>query len=149
MIGGTGTTSGASSRTITWTGAGGDGLWSNPANWQGEQVPGASDTARFAGRTSHAAADACADARADDAFGGVLAGLVVEADYTSDIRLEHALTIRGAARVSGGVLTTPAGAALSVASLRIDQPGVVRLGENGKLNLSGDGEPLTGDGLLE
>ncbi|MBN2132847.1 MAG: hypothetical protein JW741_25325 [Sedimentisphaerales bacterium] len=28
---------------IEWTGAGGDNLWDNPANWQGNQVPGGTD----------------------------------------------------------------------------------------------------------
>ena len=30
---------------VVWTGAGGDGLWSTPGNWQGGAVPGADDTA--------------------------------------------------------------------------------------------------------
>lgn len=30
---------------ITWTGAAGDGLWSNPDNWQGGAVPGSADRA--------------------------------------------------------------------------------------------------------
>ena len=29
----------------TWDGEGGDGLWSTPANWSGNAVPGASDSA--------------------------------------------------------------------------------------------------------
>ena len=109
------------------------------------------------------------DARVDAAFPGALSGLVLAVDYTGTVRLERALRVQGdltmsggavqcatfpldvggAARVSGGLLVTPAGAAMSSGALHIAHPGVVRLGPNGKLNLSGDGQPLTGDGLLD
>jgi hypothetical protein len=58
------------------------------------------------------------------------------------------LTIDGAASVTGGVLNTPSNL-MRVTSMEIDAPGVVRMGANGKLELSGDGEPLTGNGLLD
>jgi hypothetical protein len=40
-------------------------------------------------------------------------------------------------------------AAMRVHSLDIRAPGTVRLGANGKLDLAGDGTPLTGDGLVD
>lgn len=146
---------------ITWSGAAGDGAWSNPGNWVGGRVPGPGDTARLSGPAPNA--------RVDAAFGGVVGGLLVGADYAGTLRLEctlwvqgdlemaggtleggeAGLTVGGAARVSGGVLVTPAGAAMNAVTLEIDAPGVVRLGTNGKLNLSGSGQPLWGDGLLD
>ncbi|MBU0479383.1 YncE family protein [bacterium] len=146
---------------ITWSGDGGDGDWSNPHNWAGSRVPGPADTARLVGSAP--------DARVDAAFGGVVAGLFLGADYAGTLRLEHALLVRGdlemaggtlqggeagldvngTVRVSGGLLVTPAGAAMNVVMLDIAAPGVVRLGTNGKLNLSGSGQPLHGDGLLD
>jgi len=148
-------------KVITWSGASGDGAWSNPGNWAGGRVPGSGDTARLAGATP--------DARVDEAFGGVIAALFLEADYTGTLRLERTLRVQGdletaggtleggeaglevggAARVSGGVLVTPSSAAMNAVMLQIDAPGVVRLGANGKLNLSGSGQPLWGDGLLD
>ena len=146
---------------IVWSGAAGDGDWSNPGNWAGGRLPGPDDTARLLGQTP--------DARVDAAFRGVVGGLVLEADYAGTLVLERALRVRGdlelaggtlhggaagldidgAVRVRGGLLVTPAGAALNAVTLDIAAPGVVRLGVNGKLNLSGDGRPLTGDGLLD
>jgi len=146
---------------IAWSGAAGDSLWSNPGNWAGGRVPGPGDTVRLRGPAP--------DARADAAFGGVVGGLVLEADYAGTLLLERALRVRGdlelaggtlqggaagldvegAVRVRGGLLVTPAGATMNVVTLDIAAPGVVRLGANGKLNLSGGGRPLTGDGLLD
>ena len=38
---------GAATNTNTWTGAGGDLLWSNPANWSLGRAPGSNDEVRF------------------------------------------------------------------------------------------------------
>src|SRR5438270_2618684 len=57
------------------------------------------------------------------------------------------LTISGEATVSGGMLTTPS--LMNAESLLIDSPGIVRMSANGKLELSGNGEPLKGSGLLD
>ena len=56
--------------------------------------------------------------------------------------------IGGSARVSGGLLTTPRSHHAGPIT-RHPAPGLVRLGVNGKLNLTGDGTPLTGNGLLD
>ena len=146
--------------TITWLGAAADSRWSNPANWDGGRIPGPSDVARFAASSR--------DAVVDPGFAGLVGGLVLEEGYAGRLRLagvlringdllmaggtlaggDAALWIEGAARVSGGLLTTP-GATMRVSSLEIRAPGVVRMGLNGKLNLAGDGVPLTGDGTLD
>lgn len=57
------------------------------------------------------------------------------------------LIVDESARV-GGLLTTPS-ALMSARSLDIATGGVVRLGADGKLNLTGEGTPLTGAGLLD
>src|SRR5207244_308412 len=59
-----------------------------------------------------------------------------------------ALIIKGKARVRRGLLKTPS-TLMSVTALDIESLGIVRLSANGKLNLTGDGTPLTGDGLLD
>jgi hypothetical protein len=38
-------------KAVTWKGSQ-DHCWSNPSNWEGGRVPGASDVARFAARSS-------------------------------------------------------------------------------------------------
>lgn len=148
------------SATITWHAAAGDARWSNPANWEGGIVPGPSDIARFAAGS--------ADARVDAAYAGVVGGILLEPDYAGAVHLERDLAIagdltiaggtfagedarlwiQGAARVSGGLLTTPR-APMRVDTLDIQTPGIVRLGANGKLDLAGDGTPLTGNGVLD
>ncbi|MFN8457880.1 MAG: hypothetical protein U0401_25055 [Anaerolineae bacterium] len=164
--------------TLTWSGAAGDGLWSNPDNWAEGRIPGPTDRVRFPATTG--------DASIDLAFSGIIAGLQVEAGYGGTLRLERDLTIAGtlhlesgkleqggyalhvmelsqpggelvggyaplivdeAARV-GGLLTTPS-ALMSARSLEITTGAVVRLGPEGKLNLTGEGTPLTGAGLLD
>ena len=146
---------------IIWTGAAGDGIWSNPENWAGGRVPGPADIARLEGLTP--------DSRVDTAFAGVVGGLYLGPDYAGTLYLERGLRVRGnlevaggtlqggnegldvagAVRVSGGLLVTPAGTAMNVLTMDIAAPGVVRLGAHGKLNLSGGGRPLTGDGRLD
>lgn len=144
-----------------WSGAAGNGLWSNPANWENGRLPGPADIVRFRGDTP--------DAHLDAAFGGVIAGLLLDADYTGALTLERSLRvmgdldmaggallggpadleIMGAVRVRGGSLVTPSGATMNTVTMDIAAPGVVQMSAHGKLNLSGPGQPLTGDGLLD
>jgi hypothetical protein len=151
----------AARATITWSGAGGDARWSNPTNWEGDVVPGPFDIARFA--------DNAADTTVDADFAGAVAGIVLDEGYASTLRLARALTVNGdvvvvggtiatgaapltilgTANVRDGLLITPADSAMSVNTLDIRTPGVVRVGANGKLNITGDGTPLTGNGTLD
>ena len=162
---------------VTWRGGQNDHRWSNPANWVGGHLPGASDVARFP-------AQAKSDVDVDSI--GTIAGLKLESGYRGTIALKRdlsvagevviadgsfeqgsyslsagqynqsggifnggstKLTINGAATVRGGTLTTPS--FMRAESLLIDSPGVVRMSANGKLELSGNGEPLKGSGLLD
>ena len=65
------------------------------------------------------------------------------------------MTVNGAATISGGTMLTPSGASLSVVSMAINSPGIVRLQTNGILILTGSGtqalpfSPLTGNGTLD
>lgn len=148
-------------RVVAWTGAGGDSRWSNPANWDSGTVPRAQERVRFT-------ADFPADAVVDPAFAGTVAALIFDEGYSGTVRLARdlliadelqirsgtleggsaALTVGDSATVSGGVLLTP-GNRMTVKTLQIQSPGLVRMGANGKLNVTGDGTPLTGDGLLD
>ena len=65
------------------------------------------------------------------------------------LRLARGLIVHGDVVVANGLLVTPADQALSVTTLDIRSPGVVRMGANGKLNITGDGTPLTGNGTLD
>src|SRR5437588_5493607 len=166
-----------STAVVTWRGGQNDHRWSNPANWVGGQVPGASDVARFAAQSK-------SDVDVDSI--GMIAGLELEPGYRGTITLKRDLrvagevviasgsfeqasysltarhysqsggtfnggstkmTISGEASVTGGTLTTPS--LMNAESLLIDSPGVVRMSANGKLELSGKGEPLKGSGLLD
>jgi hypothetical protein len=127
--------------TITWSGASGDARWSNPANWEGGVVPGPFDIARFAASAR--------DAIVDAAFGDSVAGIVLENDFAGTLHLARGLIVRGDVVIANGMLVTPADQALSVNTLDIRSPGIVRMGANGKLNISGDGTPLTGNGTLD
>src|SRR5437016_6931284 len=167
-----------SKRTIvTWRGGQSDHRWSNSANWVGGHVPGASDVARFPAQSkSDVDVDSIgmiAGLELEPGYRGTItlkhdlsvAGEVViasgsfeQGSYCLSARQysqsggtfnggSTKLTINGEATVSGGTLTTPK--LMNAESLLIDSPGVVRMSANGKLELSGDGEPLKGSGLLD
>ncbi len=59
-----------------------------------------------------------------------------------------ALTINGSATLHNGVFDTPA-STMNVQTLDIQAPAVVRLATNAKLNITGDGAALTGNGRLD
>lgn len=46
---------------LTWLGTAGDARWSNPANWDGNRIPGPSDIARFPAGSSDAVATIASD----------------------------------------------------------------------------------------
>lgn len=162
---------------VTWKG-GPDHRWSDPDNWEGGRVPGRSDVARFAARSSSAVMDAASP--------GAVASLVLEPDYRGTLTLERDLTVsnylvlgggtinqrnyrlsvshyrqtggmfRGGdasllvqyeATISGGTQLTSK--LMTAQSLTIESPAVVTLATGSKLNLTGDGEPLSGNGLLD
>ncbi len=161
----------------TWKG-GTDSRWSNPTNWDGDMVPGPFDIVHLSGsadtQIDAAFSGAVAGIVLEPDFSGTVRlgrdlhvrGNLVIAGGTF-MQGEHALstvgwtqtngqfiggsaplTIAEAARVKGGVLVTPS-AVMQVHSLEVQSPGVVRLGENGKLDLTGEGTPLFGDGVLD
>lgn len=165
--------------TLTWRGTAGDDRWSNGANWDGGAVPGPLDVARFDGRSRDAVLDpGSGGAVAGVVLGETYAGtLRLRRDLTvtgtivlAGGRLEQGsnrlaaggieqmggtlaggtapLWVDGAVRVTGGLLETPRGQ-MRVRTLEIQAPGVVRVGEDGKLDIAGDGTPLTGNGLLD
>src|SRR5438270_388104 len=162
---------------VTWRGGQNDHRWSNPANWVGGQVPGTSDVARFPAQSkSDVDMDSIgmiAGLELEPGYRGTItlkrdlrvAGEVVIASGSFEqgsysLSARHysqsggtfnggstKMTISGEATVSGGTLTTPR--LMNAESLLINSPGVVRMSANGKLELSGKGEPLKGSGLLD
>src|SRR5262249_43514509 len=91
------TTRGVVHSVVTWRGGQGDKRWSNPANWEGGVVPGASDVARL---TKDSSADAVVDA---DSIGGV-AGLEVDRDYLGTLALGRDLAVSGEVKIAGGAV---------------------------------------------
>src|SRR5437870_3157359 len=162
---------------VTWRGGQSDHRWSNSANWVGGHVPGASDVARLPAQSkSDVDVDSIgmiAGLELEPGYRGTItlkhdlsvAGEVVIASGSFEqgsysLSARHysqsggtfdggstKMTISGEATVSGGTLTTPR--LMNAESLLIDSPGVVRMSANGKLELSGKGEPLKGSGLLD
>ena len=165
--------------TITWRGGAGDVRWNEIANWDGGVVPGPFDVVRFDALSGDALLDPASGGVVagvvlePDYRGGLLLGR----DLTVAGRLEieggkllqgghrlvaaelrqsggtlsggvAALLIEGAASVRGGLLETPRDV-MRTGTLDIRAPGIVRIGENGRLEIAGDGTPLTGDGLLD
>jgi hypothetical protein len=164
--------------TVTWKG-GQDNRWSNPANWEDGHVPGATDVARFAGGSdSRVLLDAEspgavaglileADYRGTLSLGRdltvnneiMLAGGALDQGDFSLIAKRYlqtggkliggggSFTIQEAAIVRGGMLLTSK--SLTAESLRIEAPAVVTMAAHSKLSLTGDGEPLKGNGRLD
>jgi hypothetical protein len=164
--------------TVTWKG-GQDNRWSNPANWEDGHVPGAADVARFAGGDdSRVLLDADspgavaglileADYRGTLSLGRgltvnneiMLAGGALDQGNFSLSAKRYlqtggqliggggSFTIQEAAIVRGGMLLTSK--SLTAESLTIEAPAVVTMAANSKLSLTGDGEPLKGNGRLD
>ena len=131
-------TPGTTQAALLWTGAAGDGLWSNSANWQGARVPGQADKVRIPATAG--------DVTLDPAFAGRIAGLTVEGGA---LVLQRGLTVNGDATVSGGVVTTAPDAEFVAETLTIDAPAKVVMAAGSKLTLNGAGMPLQGQGLLD
>lgn len=85
---------GLGARAATWTGAGEDNLWSNPANWGGT-APGASDTAVFDGTSSK---NCTVDVEK-------VLNLTIDAAYAGTITLGNAFTVLKKHAQNGGTFT--------------------------------------------
>ncbi|MGN0847405.1 MAG: hypothetical protein ACI4RA_08500 [Kiritimatiellia bacterium] len=116
---------GGSAGVVPWTGGGGDGAWSNGANWEGGAAPQAADTAQFR---------AAATVKPPESFAGVLA-VTDSATVTVDVEGARAFSSAVAAgaklmKSGAGVLTLkaapgPYSGEISVAA------GTVRFAGNG------------------
>ena len=124
-----------SASVAIWRGGTDDLRWSNPANWEGGRVPATTDPVRFPAGTG--------DALVDPGFAGHVAAITLDEGYTGTLTLARALDVRGALVVNSGTVSGSADV-LSAETLTIAQDAVVRMGASGKLNLRGDGTPLTG-----
>jgi len=145
---------------ITWTGNGDGTRWADPANWDAGRLPRQGDIVRITSTSPNQVINAPVI--------GVIGGLELDAGFYGTLRLQQpvrimgdlviqngtldsgsaSLWISGAVRASGGVLITPR-TVMRSNTMDIQSSGVVRLGVNGKLELAGDGSPLTGAGLLD
>jgi hypothetical protein len=168
----------AEPRVITWKGSH-DNRWSNPRNWDSGHVPGPADVARFTrGSAAEVEVDSKAAGIVgaivvDADFQGAI---VLRRDFTirsnlllqsgkfrqgnhdltiNSYRQEHGsfeggqsnLVIAQGAVVNGGTFLT---SRLTVtSSLTIQSPAIVTTAANSKLELTGKGTPLNGDGQLD
>src|SRR5258708_14141853 len=80
------TTSNKRNTVVTWRGGQSDHQWSNPGNWVGGHVPGASDVARFPAQSK-------SDVDVDSI--GMIAGLELEPGYRGTITLKRDLSVAG------------------------------------------------------
>ena len=163
---------------MTWTGSN-DNRWSNPRNWDSGRVPGPSDVARFTrGFNAEVEIDSKAIGSigamvVDVNFHGTI---VLGRDFTiaSSLLLQSGnfrqgdhdlvvnnyrqdggnfeggkanLVIEQRAVVNGGTFLTSK--QMVASSLTIGSSAVVTTSANSKLNLTGDGTPLNGDGVLD
>ena len=163
---------------VTWKGSQ-DHRWSNPGNWEGSRVPGTSDVARFAAHSSSEvlvdadSSGAVAGLILEPDYRGtvtlkrdltvsndlVLAGGTLnQGNYRLSISHyrqtggtftggDASLMIRYEATLSGGTLLSSK--SMTAQSVTIKSPAVLTMAANSKLNLTGDGEPLSGNGLLD
>jgi hypothetical protein len=164
---------------VTWTGDQDHHRWSNPGNWDGGRVPGPTDVARFAANSSSEvlvdadSSGTVAGLILEPDFHGTLSlkrdltvsndlvlagGTLNQGDY--GLRLgnyrqtggtfkggDSSLMIQFDVIVSGGTLLTSK--SMTARSLTITAPAVVTMAANSKLNLTGDGQPLSGNGSLD
>jgi hypothetical protein len=101
---------GASAAVRDWDGGCGVNTdWSCAANWSENTVPGAGDTASFAGP---------GNATVDPSFEGTVAAVLLTEAYTGTLSLERSLSAPASFTQEGGAFTA-AGQALSVGALTI------------------------------
>ncbi len=163
----------------TWRGVGRNRIWTDPSNWDRGVVPGPFDAARFDERSTDVVLDeeasgALGTVILEKGFTGTIrlgrdlsvtgslviaGGSFVQGPHClSAAQIEQtggrlsggtrSLEVSGAMAVRGGILETPRDVT-RIRTLEIRPPGVVRVGENGRLELTGDGAPFLGDGLLD
>ena len=148
--------------TGTWTnGDAGNNNWSDPDNWSGlgGAIPGSGDDVVFDATNTD-------NSNMDQAF--TINSLTIASGYTGTISLNGDLTVNtnyaqsagtvnggvgtinisGNATLSGGLLNTSTGT-MTVSTMVINTPAIVRMATNGILRLSGSGTPLTGTGTLD
>ncbi|HRI02227.1 MAG TPA: carboxypeptidase-like regulatory domain-containing protein [Pyrinomonadaceae bacterium] len=162
---------------VTWKGSQ-DNRWSNPGNWEGRRVPGTSDVVRFAVGSNSAVLDTGAPGVVaglvlESDYEGTVTlqrdltvssdlmlagGTLSQGNYRLSLRNyrqtggtfiggDASMIIQYEAIVSGGTLLSSR--SMTARSLTIKAPAVVTMAANSKLDLTGDGEPLSGDGLLD
>ena len=104
--------------TIAWDGGGGDHLWLNPLNWEGDVLPGAADTAQIgvlagdptiviAGSTAVGAVVSEADLSLQTGFFRFTGASTVNADFLiggATLTADAALDVSGRFEVLGGSL---------------------------------------------
>ncbi|MFL6373829.1 MAG: hypothetical protein ACJ73D_04095, partial [Pyrinomonadaceae bacterium] len=167
-----------SSAVVTWNGIQ-DHRWSNASNWEGNRVPGPSDVARFAALSGSEvlvdpdSSGTVAGIILEPDYQGTLilkhdltvsndlvlaGGTLNQGSYHLSVSHyrqtggafiggDATLTIQYEAALSGGTLLSSK--SMIARSVTINSPAVVTMAANSKLNLTGDGEPLKGDGLLD
>lgn len=163
---------------ITWKGSQ-NNLWSNPRNWDVGRLPGPTDVARFSrASSSEVRVDANSPGVVgglilDSDYRGTISlkqnltvtcelllagGTFRQGDYSLSVTEYRqtggafegggaVLSVKDIAAVTGGTLLTSKW--MTAESLAIDSPAVVTMSRNSKLNLTGEGEPLKGNGLLD
>src|SRR5260370_17971360 len=113
---------------INWRGTAADHRWSNPANWEGGDVPRASDVAGF---TAHSKSDASVDG---DSV-GMIAGLELEPGYRGTISLRRDLNVTGDLVIAGGSLNQ---GDYSLSASRYNQSGGTFTGGQARLTIAGE-----------
>ena len=168
----------ANATVITWTGSH-DNRWSNPRNWDLGHVPGPTEVARLSKspravvEIDAQATGVVGAMMVDSEFRGTIllqrdftiasnlslqSGLLRQGDHDLTVNSyqqdggrfeggQSELVIQQRAIVSGGTFLTSK--LMVVSSLTIESPAVVTAAANSKLNLTGDGTPLNGDGVLD
>ena len=130
--------SAAYAATITWTDGGGDGLWSNTANWSTNAVPGAGDTAVFNGTS-------VANATVDASYAGTVAAIQLNSGYTGTVTLARNLTTQGVTLSAGTFTISGYTLTLSGGSVTVNSGGTV-VATNATTTFSGTNQTLTCSG---
>ncbi len=165
--------------TTQWLGAGNNLRWSNPENWSDGRVPEACSTVVLGSGGSDSMLDPdfggsvaglvlaegfngtlwlARDLRVEgtvEVFDGAIeqgphriAAMRLEVDGGALIGGSAPIWIEREAMVNRGIVKTPS-SLMRVESMMIDNPGVVRMGRYGKLEIAGDADSLRGDGYLD
>jgi hypothetical protein len=140
-----GATSAFAQCTDSWTGAGGDGNWSNGTNWSTGNEPGSSDNACITASGAAVTLDVA------DGVAGLAVGSSDSLTFPTATNTNEGLTVSGSSITNSGQIILSAPVQFGTTGLNLSSSGTITLSGNGTITLSANsfgGDSIGGSAAL-